>query len=107
MITATTVALTLGLLGSLTGCAALAYALHLGDSVRRTWNCLDQGHSFQARYSDAHDPKVLKFVPPGGYRSDDDEKQRVIDKSRIKVYECDVCRYCGDKADKTCTPKTS
>lgn len=72
--------------------------LHLRHSVRYSWSCKDQGHCYEARYSEAFDRHVFNAL----LREAIYERERAAasEKAKVKLYQGEVCHVCGDKKDK-------
>ncbi len=70
----------------------------LKTSVRYAWNCKDQGHSFEARYTEAFDHHVFDAL----LRAAVWERERAVasKKAKLRLYQGEVCRVCGDRKDK-------
>lgn len=80
--------------------ATLAWCsvLRLWSSVRYSWNCKDQGHCYEARYSEAFDHHVFNaLLRVGIYER---ERAAASGKAKVRIYQGEVCRVCGDTKDK-------
>lgn len=68
-------------------------SINLMVRVRFSWNCEEQGHCFEPRYSDVHSPEVLAMANAESFHS---HRMDILENTN-RTYQCDICRYCGKR----------